>query len=227
MAKDIFWTDLQQANERLLHSVVMYDGAPVYVNAILAGGDFPDGDHRALVVTCDPKREEVRKKLNSPKFKRFRDLPKTGWFNAVGRTQGAVYLARRAITTRTHGLNNNNVQVSMFRGRDDQNNPLIWTGGDYNFQHFIYDEGFANLQTGKYPSLEATLNNIVESSAIAISDKWCVMRDARGIRWLYRNLECVGLFTGTDTLNLLTRHAYLREEVMEDATFTINTIREF
>lgn len=222
---------MAQANERLLHSVVMYDGVPVYVNSLLNGADFPDGDHRALLISCDTKREEMRKKLNSPKFNRFRTLPTVGWMNvegaASGRITGAAYTARRAITTRTHGLNGNNVTVQYFHGKDNDGNPLLRGSGDYGFMHFIYDGGFANMQKGLYPSLEATLNNIVVASAIAISPKFCVMRDMRGIRWLYRNHEIVGLFTGVDTLNLLTKFAFLREEIMDDAVFTINTIREF
>jgi len=227
MAKDIFWTDMRQASERLLHTVVLYDGLPYYVNNLLDGADFPDGDHRASLRQCGEKQEEVRKKLNSPKFKRFRDLPTLGWMNASGRVSGAVFLSRRAHTTTKHGLTAQNTLVKYFRSRDDDGNPLLRDGGDYNFAHFMYDEGFMQQAVGKYPSLEGTLNNIAEASAIAVSPKFAVMRDARGIRWLYRNTDCVGLFTGVDTLNLLTKYAFLREEIMDDAAFTINTIREF
>ena len=226
-SKEIFWTDIRQAEERLADSVVMYDGMPMKVMHVINGIDFPDGGHRASLVTCGPTREDVRKKLNSPKFKRFRELPTCGWMNSVERKAGAVYTERRALTTRTHGLNNNNVVVTSFRSRDGENNPMISKGGHYNFQHFIYDTGFIQQQKDEYPSLVGTLDNIQESSSIAISPTFCVMRDARGIRWLYRHLECVGLFTGNDTLNLLTRHSYLREEIMDDKRFTINTIRDF
>lgn len=223
-SKEIFWTDLTQAVERLQGSVVMYDGLPVYVHTVLDGSDWDDGCHRATTISCGPKKEEARKKLNSPKFKRFRELPKLGWMNAK---IGAVYMDRRAATTRTHGLKNDNTQVSTFRNMDQEGNPYIRKGGDYTYTHFIYEQGYLDMQNEKFPSLEATLDNIVQKSSIAINLKYCVMRDARGIRWLYRNLECVGLFTGTDTLNLLSRHAYLREEIMDDRTFTIRTIREF
>jgi len=227
MAKDIFWTDMRQASERLLHTVVLYDGLPFYIHSLLDGADFPDRDHRALLISCDSKKEETRKKLNSPKFKRFRALPELGWMNASGRIKGAILLSRRAHTTTKHGLTHQNTLVKFFRGKDDNGNPILRDGGDYNFSHFMYDEGFANQQKNLFPSLEATLNNIVEASSIAISKKFCVMRDAMGIRWLYKGTDCIGLFTGVDTLNLLTKFSFLREEIEGDEVFTINTIREF
>jgi hypothetical protein len=117
--------------------------------------------------------------------------------------------------------------IQRFGGEDYAGEKFLRNSGDYNLMHFIYDAGFDQMQRGEYPSMEATLLNIVPGSAIAISNKWCVNRDSRGIRWLYRNSDVVGLFTGVDTLNLLNKYSFLREEVMDDAVFTINTIREF
>lgn len=225
---DIFWTDFEQASERLYHTVVMYDGSPVFVQSLVNGLGHEDGDHRANLVTCDPKREEMRKKLNSPKFKRFRELPTLGWFNASFKNFEAVLLTRRAVTTRLHGLSANNVLCHSFRNSITSDvNPVLVSTGDYNFNHFMYDEGFGQMQKGVYPSMVATLNNIVQKSAIAISPRYCITRDGRGIRWLYRLNECVGLFTGNDTLNLVASFAFLREEIMDDKAFTITTIREF
>lgn len=222
-----FWTDVQQATERLRHCVVSYDGVPYYVRNVLDGRDFDDRCTRAVLQACDSRGDESRKKLNSPKFKRFRELPELGWFNYEGDRFGAVLLTRRAVTTRVHGLSTNNV-VCTAPVNNAQGTPLLKSTGDTGFTEFIFNDGFQNIHKKAYPSLLATLNNIVEGSAIAVSNKFCVIRDGKGIRWLYRNEAIVGLFTGADTLNLLSRHGFLREEIMADEVFaTITTIREF
>lgn len=216
-----FWTDLTQAQERLTHCVVLYDDQPFYIESVEA---HEDGIPRARLLACNPTREASRKMLNSPKFKRFRDLPRLGWSN-MGGAMGAALLERRAVTTRTHGLNNNNVSVKTFRTVDS--GEVLLRGGNYNFNGCMFLQGFSDANSGKFPTLAGILQNIAEGSAIAYSRKFCVFRDTTGIRWLYRNSDRVGLFTGVDTLNLLTKFAFLREEIMEDEAFTLNTIREF
>ena len=56
---------------------------------------------------------------------------------------------------------------------------------------------------------------------------YAVIRDVDGIRWLYRDMDRVGLFFGADSLLLLSSKSFLREEIMADSAFTIGNIREF
>lgn len=225
---DYFWTDAGQAQERINHCVILYDDMPFFVESI--DGGYDDGIPSAMITPCgassSTKSQMSRKMLNSPKFRKFRDLPRIGWTNLVENAKyGAVFLCRINARTRVHGLSTNNVSVKYISAADGID-PSV-QAAPINFGHVRLDRGFVDSHRGEFPSLDKVLANIQENSGIAFSTKFCVIRDYNGLRWLYRNTEKVGIFTGADTLNLISRHAYLREEIMEDKVFTINTIREF
>lgn len=214
----IFWTDTQQANERLAACVILYDGLPFYVTEAFNGDD---GKARVNMTSCGPNPTNTRKLMDSPKFKRFRELPQIGWMNP-SKGASAVFLERHARRSRQHGLSDQNVTRKSFRqgvlSNPEERRPLTTA---------MTDEGFVQCVTGVFPSLAKILANIEENSALAYSRKYCVYRDSDGIRWLYREAERVGLFTGTETLNLLSKFAYCREEIMADPAFTLDRIQEF
>ena len=222
---NFFWTDYVQATERIQASVILYDDIPVYVHLI---EPHDDGIPRATISNCgEEKPTQVRKQLNSPKFKRFRELPKLGWMNLENRKNtGAVYVQRLNTNTRSHGLSNANTSVSVFnfgKAKDD----IGLKFGILNFNHVTPDRGFVNCHKNEYPSLESILKNIRDGSSIAYSRDFAIMRDHNGIKWLYRRCDRVGIFTSDDTLCLFNKTSYLREEIMEDKAFTLRYIREF
>lgn len=224
-----FWTDIEQAQTRLIGCVVLYDGQPVYIDNVtnVADDDIPRAHIRVL-----PCKEQdgsnSRKMLNSPKFNKFRKMPNLGWMN-VSSGAGAVFLARQTHRATKHGLTVGNVLITSTprRAAGDTNDMTALVSGAYNFSSVMFDKGFVDAHNGQFPSLESVLARIEEGSSIAFSRKYCVIRDYDGIRWLFRDTTRVGIFTGVDTLNLLSRHAYLREEVMDEPAFTVNTITEF
>lgn len=219
---DFFWTDAQQAAERISRSCVVYDGQPFYVETI---EPHDDGIPRARMRPCGtPDGAAVRKMLTSPKFNRFRTLPNLGWMNNYDNRIGASFLARRTMTTRTHGLNSNNVMVGTFV-HGELNSTIRY--GDYSISNMMFDKGFVESHNDDFPPLEKTLAVIKEGTSIAFSRLYCVFRDRDGLRWMYRNTDRVGVFTGVDTLNLISKYSYLREEIMASPSFTINNLREF
>lgn len=221
---DFFWTDVQQALERIGRSVVLYDNQPYYVETV---EDHADGTPRARVRPCgDPEAKGDRKMLNSPKFQRFRELPNLGWMNNVGNKHGAMFLARRTMTTRVHGLNSNNIHCHAFIHNPNADLPIL-RPGDHTFANVMFNEGFVDCHNDKFPALTKILAIIKENTSIAFSRKFCVLRDATGLRWMYRNTDRVGIFTGVDTLNLISKYGYLREEIMSDPAFTLDNLREF
>jgi hypothetical protein len=228
--EDMFWTDYEQAIERIQGSVVCYDGEPVYVERIHPPGEDPGGIVKATIRPCDPIPTAVRKRLDSPKFKRFRELPNLGWMNPSDPKTGALFLYRRSVRTRVHGLNRNNVTVRGFPVRSIGGPGgflgAFQTVGDGAFDTYMYDSGFKQMHHGQYPSLANTLSVIRDSSAIAFSNKFCVVCDEHGVKWLFRDRDRVGIFGGVDTLLLLKKFAYLREEIMAEPRFTLNQIRE-
>lgn len=224
---EYFWTDAQQAAERLQRSVVLYEGKPVYVDEIIPGNTLTDVPVARIRPCTDTDARSSRKVLNSPHFKRFRVLPTLGWMNSKDiKGRGALFLARRIASQRVHGLNDTNTTVSNWDFETTNIFPKL-SANTWRFSTICWDLGFTDMADNAYPSLEKVLANIVEGSAIAFSPKFCVMRDNEGIRWLFRNLERIGLFTGVDTLNLLSKFSYLREEIMSDPTITIRNLREF
>lgn len=224
MAKDspYFWTDEQQASQRLRNSVVMYDGEPVFIRDVRGG--YEDGIPRALLTYCKDGKDSTRR-LDSPKFGRFRTLPKLGWLN--NENGRPFFLERQTRRTVTHGLSNNNVVVYRKVGDSYDWNTRDEYGDGSSFNRICFEQGFVNLQKNVFPSLQGTLTNIGEDQAVAYSPLYLVYRDTLGLRWLYRGIERIGLFTGTDTLNLLSKFSFYREEIMADPAFTLNNIQEF
>lgn len=219
---DYFWTDVEQAQQRLLNTVVLYDDNPALIQDIRPS---TDGVPRASLLIVGESTAQ-QKKLNSPHFKKFRELPKLGWMNVSGvrGSRGAVFLARRALNTRIHGLQDSNMYVYSFSPEEDH---YTLDNGQMRFSHVYQQPGFKALHLGQFPSLAGVLANIKEGTAIAYSRMYACYRDSLGCRWLYRGCERVGLFTGTDTLNLFTKFSFYREEIMEDPAFTLNNIQEF
>lgn len=216
-----FWTDREQATERLTGTVVLYDNAPVYVGQVET---HDDGFLRArLNVLPDRSTPAVRKRLDSPKFARYRDLPNIGWMNSADK-KNPLFLIRRPVTTRSHGLCRANVILSTLV----VNNDLSGVGQARSpFDDVIWDKGFVDAHNGSFPSLQGVLEKVSPGESAAVSRLFAVAHTADGIRWLYHNQDNIGLFTGVDTLLIKKKFSYLRETVMSSPELTINNIREF
>lgn len=219
---DIFWTDTTQARERLAGTVVMYDGLPVYVHDIENGADFDDNIPRANITFCgDPDGKRQRKRLDSPKFNKFRDLPTLGWLNNY--QYGAVFMFRKATRSRLHGLNSTNVRSEFFYNSQ----AYCTTSFDRGWEYVYNTPAFVDLCNDSYPPLGDVLLNVQEGSALGFSRKFAVYRDSLGLRWLYRETERIGIFTNSNSLNLLSKFKYYREEIMNEPKFTLDNIQEY
>jgi hypothetical protein len=222
---DYFWTDIDQARERLNGTLVTYDSQPVYISEVVESDAVDDRCPRARLYFCDdPSQKLVRKTLNSPKFNNFRTLPALGFINL--RDGGTVFVKRRVRTTRSHGLSPDNTVVSNLSWNE---NGLATFRAISGLTSIIFrDEGFANLQNKKYPSLSELLEKLPLKSCGAFSPKFALVRDSTGIRLLYRNEELAGVFTDSVTLMLTETTSYLRQEIMEDACMSaIKNITEY
>lgn len=220
---DIFWTDTTQARERLNNTVVMYDGKPVIVLDVLDGGDFADRIPRAYIQYCDPALagEPQRKKLNSPKFNKFRDIPPLGWLNCP--KNGAMFLERKATRSRLHGLCESNVTCWTFHSEGSYELYRYEGGWKRTYPTTAFIESCNDV----FPSLEEILLVIKENSSIAFSRKFAVYRDDLGLRWLYRNEQRIGLFPNAKSLCLISKFKFYREEIMAEPKFTLDSIQEY
>ena len=222
---DYFWTDVGQAMDRILNTVVLYDNRPCLIDEILEHDDKP----KAYIRFC-ATNDRQRKELSSPKFEKFRNLPSLGFVNLVNRGQ-LVLLQRAVVSTRRHGLNGDNVSVKgIINLADETRVPVFSSGGGRGsgFTPDIYhDPGFVNTHEKKFPSLDAVLQKLNASAAMAFDSSYAVLRDAVGVRWLFRNEQRVGFFADADTLILFTKYSYLREEITSNIRFTIKVIKEY
>lgn len=216
MASPIFWTDPVQAQERLLHSYILHNTDPIYVDRI---GSTAEGDITVEGIKY-PDRSRVQIPMADPGFNKFRKLPPVGWVNAKT-SRSAFYLSRRPRRIRQHGLNSDNVSCQHV----GKGNHL--STGRIDYENLVADEGYILACKEDFPTLEDVLTHIKEESALAISPRYCVYRDDNGVRWLYRESDKVGLFSGVETLQLLTKFSYLREEITDAKELTIQTIQEF
>jgi len=218
----IFWTDTEQARERLAGTVVLYDNQPVYINDIENGNNFDDGIPRANITICaDGSGKTSRKRLDSPKFNKFRSLPELGWINSA--KYGAILMSRKATRSRLHGLNGNNVNTTFFYGMPEYTAGRFERGWDHTYD----TKSFVDLCNNIYPTLESVLLNAQENSALGFSRKFAVYRDTLGLRWLYRESERIGIFTNANSLNLLEKFKFYREEIMSEPKFTLDNIQEY
>lgn len=212
-----FWEDAQQASERLTNTYVLHGDTPFFVQTVSPG----DGETPSAIGRAYPLEKSEIHNLDDPAFHRFRKLPPVGWVNCERYSEG-LYLERRPIRSRVHGLNDNNVRVGFI---PDQAVRLSF--GDFSFESVVKDPAYAQCCVGEYPSLEETLSCIRSGTTIAISNKYAVKRDSEGLRWLYRLSERVGLFSGNASLLLANSSAYLREELVEDPAISVENIQEF
>lgn len=218
---DYFWTDTTQARERLQGSIVVYDGKPVYVAEIVDH----DSEPKALIVQCnDAGGARNRKQLNSPKFKKFRELPKLGFVNMENKP-GLCIVKRRVVSTRIHGLFDSNTYVDWVF--IDEDKGIFFNRGSPFGQTVWSDPGFTNAHIGNFPTMESIIRNLKPGTGCAFNNQYAVLRDRAGYRYLYRLDQRAGIIVDADTLLLTEKTRFLREELQNDPTFTLNTIREF
>ena len=224
VTSSFFWTDSQQASERLAGSVILYDNLPHYVAEIRGG--YADDVPRAFMsrgVNYNTSGKLIQRKLDSSKFARFRELPPMGWVNlrpSKGGPARAVFLSRISVRRMAHGLSDNNCRVF-----DPSYNPTRL--GGYSFMSVFADPGYEDACAGKYPDMSDIHLNLNDEESAAYSPLYAIVRDSEGLTWLYRKDKKIGLFSGTDTLNLLRTGRCFIEELTEDPRFTANKIQEF
>jgi hypothetical protein len=218
----MFWTDENQARERLSGTVVNYNGHPTYIDHVALSKD------QGVVAVAERLGKGVNEviPLDNEKWNNFRDLPKLGWFNYVGydKTINPVFSERRAVNSRSHGLTTNNTRFFRTSGngleRDRHNNLKDYFGNQGYLETANSDEAFPKLS-------EALMSLGDEPSGVAFSRKFCVVVTEEGMKWLLRKNKRIGFFTGTDSLNLFPKLGFYREELVAVPTFDINNIKEF
>ena len=214
---EFFWTDQQQADERLRGSYILHNDSVVHIQEIQSNR----GNPRAVVLRY-PGNTAEHILLSDPGFNRFRKPLPVGWVNHLG-TKKAVFVERRPTRSRTHGFNENNTMVRSFMGRS----MSLDASRDLRISEVCRDPMYAAAIKGEFPPIDTVLTKILKLTAIAVAPDLCIQRDNDGLRWLYLNTDRVGLFVDNDTLLLMSAYSYAKEQIAENPAFKISNIKEF
>lgn len=219
----MFWTDVNQAQERLTNTAVNYDGKPAIIEEVYTDRN---GEPKATALLASTKNR-VRLSLSDEKWNNFRDLPRLGWFNYVSAERGSInpmFIERRAVNARTHGLTTNNTNTYS-------TNALGLEKDRYNHLfEYLRNDGYLETADSEesFPKLSAVLMSLDESpGGVAFSRKFCVIVTEEGVKWLFRKTNRIGFFTGTDSLNLFPKNGFYKEELQACPNFDIANVKEF
>jgi len=214
---DFFWTDSVQAQERLAGSYIKFGDKVAYVEEVRNPRAGPTA---TIIVYPEGLTESVL--LSDPRFGRFRTPLPIGWVNSQSNKR-AFYVSRAPQRSRTHGMTRSNTTLSTI----DKIGRLGGAGDYGSYDTIAKDPQYAAAIVGNYPPLSLVLDKLRNGTCVAISNKLCLFRDQEGIRWLFVDTDRVGLFTGADTLLLISSFSYLKEQLQEAPEFTVNNLVEF
>lgn len=209
----MFWEDVVQAGERLTGTYIMYGDEPVKVQAVESRAEGP-----SATIENVKTGSRTRKLLSDPKFHDFHKLPPLGYINLIGfKKPVAVYTKRIPERSRSHGLRDNRVTVSLL----DQNG--LGTTFGINLASVLSDDGYKHRVEGFYPTAEEIVENLPEDCSAAFSPTYAIYKDAYGLFRLFRREGMVGLISHRG-LRLTRETACYQEELIELENFNIETI---
>jgi hypothetical protein len=215
MSLSIAYENVNDAQMRLVGTVVLYDGEPVYITDIRQKGEGdPKGDIFRVYAEPLPYKgrgqsEQMRKFISSKKFD-MAPFP-MGFMNRGGE---ATYLHRSAKKQQKQGLSNATLSVINLSAIQ----TLVKGGGAVRFEHLITYQEFLDCIKGKYPSIkEATeLVSSGKAESVAFSRAFALCRDPslEGLIYLFHKQDKVGfIMDGKLKLNKAAR--CLKESLQE------------
>jgi len=214
---DFFWTDSVQAQERLAGSYIKFGDKVAYVEEVRNPRAGPTA---TIIVYPEGLTESIP--LSDPRFGRFRTPLPIGWVNSQANKR-AFYVSRAPQRSRIHGMTRSNVALYTV-----DKLARIGGAGDYaSYDNLAKDPQYSAAIRKEYPPLSVVLDKLKNGTCIAVSNTLCLFRDSDGIRWLFVGTDRVGLFTGADTLLLLSSFSYVKEQLQEAPEFTVNNLVEF
>jgi hypothetical protein len=192
------YTSVEDAQQHLLNSVILFDGRPVYVRDIYTTDDGLNTCLRFLPRMAD----EIHVSLFDPRIETKELGSRLGYMNIGGRT-GAMYVRRIPARQYKQGLVRQNVLV----GGDRR------SGSAYRFDDAMRQGSFVDMMTRVYPTYEAayqTLKDQPELPSIAFSPEFAIVRQELGFFLLEYKGEQVA-WGDPKMLKLPSQFSYLKE----------------
>ena len=204
----------EEVKFRLENTIVLYDGAPVYITRVSMPEEREEAKEIARVffqelpfkpLNVGNKAKEQRKYLSSRKF----DLApfKMGYFNHDGQ---AIFASRNPVRQNRQGLCSATCKMSDVRGKASR---------DYFWEDIISGDGFVDMISNKYPSFAEAgdmLGN-KENSSVAVSRSFAfhIEHDIEALLLLHKGIKCGIAIKGQKALSLPPKFHFLREEAEE------------
>ena len=209
----MFWTDFEQAQQRLRGTIVMYDGSPFYIENVRVSEDDPEEfvAHGGMVNDRGVyERHDVN--LEDEGWNDFRNLPALGYVNTPTHL---YHIARLPARTVKHGHGGGNTRLSYVQpngglGRVDQSVT--------NFATSVKNGKWYKLACQKvFPSFKDALDNLDlhPQMTIAFSPRHYIVRDkSSGVTSMFRDQRQIGIIL-EDAVLLTRKNACYREELAD------------
>jgi hypothetical protein len=195
----MLYDSLDEAVNRLVNTMVTYDGAPVYVTHVERHGkDFQ------LSLSRFPYdgRDQFNALASDPLFKGFQSPP-LGYCNFFYRRADTTWCERIPSRQRRQGLSG-----------DTCNAVSLVSGLRIPWNELYISDGFNEMVRGEYPSFDEAFQRLIPSSSIAVARDFAVRMSEGGYTFLYYKRDEVGMFV-RDNLYLRSDRQYLSEMIIE------------
>lgn len=196
------YATLEEARNRLLSTVVVRDGQPVYVTDI-AGRDGAV----ELVVRSWPfngRATSATVRADDPSFNRF-VTPPLGFANYfVNGHRHSLWCTRTPVRRMQQGLIDGNFTATAI-------GPQAMR---FNLEQLRPTDAFVEMIRGEYPSFDVALAALVPDSSIAVTRSYALLMSAEGYTTLYEGRDPLGLVM-RGAIYLRSDRLYAREAVLE------------
>ncbi len=192
------YTDIRDAQQHLQHSVIMYDGRPVWVNEIFNHEQTFKVSISSLPRQRDPITVDLMDPLLGPREARL------GYVNS--NLGYALYLTRIPLRQYKQGLCRSNVHIPGVNGQ-----RIV------NFENLIREPGFADSLRNIYPTYDEAANRLNENPnvrSVAFDKCFALERDELGFFRLFYKGEPVA-FGEDKSFKLPKKFCYLKEMISE------------
>lgn len=204
------YDNAEEAEHRLGHTVILYDGKPVYINNIYpynpANGKEPGIYLETYQLPAMAKADMLP--LADPKFE-YHSM-RLGYVNGKN---NAVYLSRMPVRKFKQGLNDDNVSVLHLPGVAGEAQPRI------RFTNLMKTVGLVHMCAGEYPSFEKVLRSLQGDNDIvsqAFDRQLALGKDGLGMFNLFYRGERVAFTEDGKVFKTSADYSYLKEFMAEN-----------
>lgn len=196
------YTTREEARNRLINTIVAYDGRPVRV--VDVGGR--DGGALNLTVFGWPfdGRDSVVLPITDPRFGSF-VTPRLGFANYFERGNAhAVWCHRTPARRMQQGLVSGNFAGTAIGVRAQR----------FTLEHLQSTDAFREMIAGEYPTFETAMEMLVPDSSIAVDRNFALLSSPEGYVTIYHRRDPLGLVM-RGVIYLREDRQYARELLLE------------